>query len=67
MERLPLRDALRLSLAENDNETNPTVDLIDQLNRWSEERHAWLSRAAAQIAEWKAEDAAAGHPWGDDE
>lgn len=35
----------------------PTLDLIAQLNRMSEERHAWLSIAAAQIERWRAEEA----------
>jgi hypothetical protein len=33
------------------------LTLIDDLNRMAEERHAWLSIAAAQIERWKIEEA----------
>lgn len=53
------------SVSANDND-NPVILTIDALNRFTEERHGWLSIAAAQIERWKAEDAAAGQPWGSD-
>lgn len=45
---------------------SPILITIDDLNRMSDERHAWLGRAAEQIRQWKLEDAAAGQPWGED-
>jgi hypothetical protein len=52
------------SVSANDNDGGPVIITVDRLIRMAEERHAWLSKAAAQIEQWKAEDAAAGHPWG---
>ena len=51
---LSLRDALRFSL------------VIENMHAEQERRHAWISRAAAQIEQWKREDAEAGMPWGAD-
>ena len=52
------------SVCANDNDSNPVVITIDRLNRMQDERHGWLSIAAAQIERWKQEDAEAGQPWG---
>ena len=37
---------------------NPILIAIDDLNRMADDRHAWLSRAAEQIRQWKADEAA---------
>lgn len=45
----------------------PIASAMDRLIDLQLERHAWLSRAAAQIRKWKEEDAERGEPWGEDE
>ena len=42
--------------------TDPITDRLIDLQL---ERHAWLTRAAEQVRQWKAEDAANGMPWGE--
>ena len=42
---------------------SPTLIAIDRLNAMQEERHAWLSIAAAQIRKWREEDEANGIEW----
>ena len=44
--------------------TDPITDRLIDLQL---ERHAWLTRAAEQVRQWKAEDAANGMPWGETE
>jgi hypothetical protein len=45
----------------------PLSQAIDQLQASQNERHSWLSTAAEQVRHWRAEDAEAGHPWGEDD
>ena len=44
---------------------DPVDWLTGRLWAGMNERHAWLGRAADQARHWKAEDAAAGMPWGE--
>ena len=45
---------------------DPAAWLIGELRADFNKRHAWLSRAAEQVRQWKAEDEANGMPWGDE-
>lgn len=40
-------------------------DVLDSISERQFQRHSWLFRAGEQIRRWKAEDAAAGMPWGE--
>lgn len=46
------------------NTSDPIEMAMDHILEDQERRHAWLSVAARQIEEWKAEDEAKGEPWG---